>query len=454
MLADNWLGHYNTMVISFVTYGLGIMVLTVSSVPILVAKGWGLPGLIIAMTLVGLGGAGVGALVFLGNCRCARVVDSNQVKSIMPPFIADQYTTTRAQLRVLPSGEKVITDRTLTLQYIYNLYFWAGNIGSLSWFATVFLEEHVGFTAVYGLTLGLVAIALLMLLFGRHWYILAPRAQETVFPEVLSILCCAAKNGCRLNHTMPEYQRSHGQCVVPWTENTVVGLKRGLLTCRVLLAFIMFYVCFDQMQNNLISQASQMNTNSTPNDLLPAMNQVGCIIIGPLVQLGLYPLLHRHRIYLKPIARITTGFAFITTAMLYATVVQHTIYNSTPCYNFPDNCKLAENASLMNSRRPNVWLQAPVYFFIATGEIFAYTTALEYAYDHSPKNMKAVVQAVSLAMGGIGSAVALALTAVAHDPNLVIFYASLSGAMAATTVLFWVLFHKYDRRFPFENISD
>jgi POT family proton-dependent oligopeptide transporter len=41
----------------------------------------------------------------------------------------------------------------------------------------------------------------------------------------------------------------------------VEELTRGLRGCRVLLAFIMFYVCFDQMQNNLISQAGSMKTN-------------------------------------------------------------------------------------------------------------------------------------------------------------------------------------------------
>jgi hypothetical protein len=72
-------------------------------------------------------------------------------------------------------------------------------------------------------------------------------------------------------------------------------------------------------------------------------------------------------------------------------------------------------------------------------------TALEYAYEYSPKDMKVIVQAINLLVAGLGSAVALALTAVAHDPNLVIFYASLASAMALTTFLFWVVYRHYDR---------
>lgn len=195
----------------------------------------------------------------------------------------------------------------------------------------------------------------------------------------------------------------------------------------------MFYICFDQMQNNLVSQAGQMDTRGTPNDLLPAMNQVGCIVFGPLIQGVLYPYLHRRRIYLSAITRITIGFVFITLSMLYATVVQHRIYSTEPCYNRPGSC---------GSNSVSVWLQAPLYLLIAIGEIFAYVTALEYAHDHSPENMKVIVQAINLLVAGVGSAGAMALTPIAHDPQLVIFYASLTGGMATTTLVFWPLFRR------------
>jgi POT family proton-dependent oligopeptide transporter len=200
------------------------------------------------------------------------------------------------------------------------------------------------------------------------------------------------------------------------------------------LAFVIFYLCFDQMQNNLISQAGQMESSGTPNDLLPAMNQVGCIVFGPLVQEVLYPLLHRRGVYLTPIARITIGFVFVTLSMMYATIVQTLIYQSPPCYNQPQTC---------GSNKINVWIQAPLYFLISAGEVFAYVTALEYANENSPKGLKVVVQAVSMLIGGAGSAMAMALTPIAHDPNLVAFYSSLTGAMAITTVVFWLLFRNF-----------
>lgn len=423
IVADSWLGQYTTLVASICLYCIGNAVLTISSVSANLDNGWGLPGLIVAMALIGLGGGGV--------------------KSILPPFIADQYTETKARIVTLKSGEKAVTDRELTLQYIYNMYFWVGNVGSLSWFATVFLEERYGFTVAYGLTLGMIIIAALMLIVGKPWYVQVPRGGDDILRKATKIVWCAVKNGWKMERATPEYQGERSGKKVSWTSHMVEELARGLRACRVLLAFVMFYVCFDQMQNNLISQAGQMEMNGTPNDLLPGMNQIACIVLGPIIQVGLYPFLHRRRIYLSPVLRISIGFMFISLSMLYATFVQHMIYNSSPCYESPNLC---HNGLLSGSEtlRPNVWIQTPVYFLIAAGEIFAYTTGLEYAYNNSPKDMKAIIQAINLLIAGLGSAIALALTAVAHDPNLTIFYASLSGAMAVTTFVFWLLFRNYD----------
>jgi POT family proton-dependent oligopeptide transporter len=421
-IADSKLGQYLSLVITVVLYCLGIVALTISSIPSNLDKGWGVSGLVVAMFLVGLGGGGV--------------------KAILPPFLADQYTKTKPQIKTLKSGEKVIVDYELTLQYIYSLYFWIGNLGSLSWFGTVFIEKRYGFAEAYGLTLGLMVVALLMLIVFKRYFVQVSHKDNLIVPQAAKIIACAVKNRFKMKRADPDYQFERYHKTVAWTSTMVDELTRGLRGCRVLFTFVMFYVCFDQMQNNLISQAGQLNTQNVPNDLLPALNQVGCIVIGPLIQMGLYPFLHRRKIYIGPIMRITIGFGFMALAMLYATVVQYAIYESPICHDSHGDCTTSSSA-LQN--RPSVWLQAPVYFLISTGEIFSYVTGLEYAYDHSPSDMKVIVQAVSLLVAGLGSVIALALSAVAHDPNLLVFYASLTGGMAITAVVFWIVFRNYDR---------
>ncbi|KAF1927278.1 MFS general substrate transporter [Didymella exigua CBS 183.55] len=405
IVADSWLGHFTTLVISAIIYCLGCTVLTVSSIPGQLNKGWGLPGLILAMGLIALGNGGF--------------------RAIMVPFIADQYTEKKAVVKTLKSGEEVITDRQLTLQYIYSLYFWIGNLGSLSWFLVVWLELHKGFTSAYALCLACMVVAVIMLVTGQRWYTKTPH-EGNVLPAATKIIICACRNGFKMAHAQPEYQLKHRQQTVSWNDQLVVEVTRGLQACRVLIAFVVFYLCFDQMQNNLISQAAEMETNGTPNDLVPALNQVGCIVFAPLIQEVLYPFLHRRRIYLRPVIRITIGFCFIASSMLYATIIQHFIYTSP-------NAKV------------NVWIQGPLYILMAIGEVFAMVTAMEYAYENSPQRMKAIVQAVSLLIAGVGSAVAMALTPAARNPLMIGFYGGLTGAMAVTTVVFYIIFRNYDR---------
>jgi len=196
------------------------------------------------------------------------------------------------------------------------------------------------------------------------------------------------------------------------------------------------------MQNNLISQASTMKTGSTPNDVLPGMNQVGCILITPFVEYILDPMLARRRIYLRPVTRIAIGFIFVVLAMLYATVLQHFIYKSAPCFDHPSDCGFH---NLVRQARPNVWYQAPVYVLIAAGEVFAMTTAMEYAEKHAPKGMKVLVQAINMLTTGIGSAAALVIAEGAHDPYLVYFYGGLAGGMAMTTIIFCIFFRNNDK---------
>ncbi|KAH3938548.1 hypothetical protein HBH98_247200 [Parastagonospora nodorum] len=246
-------------------------------------------------------------------------------------------------------------------------------------------------------------------------------------------------------HTDPSYQLVYRRKTVSWSGQLVGELKQCVQACRVLFTFVMFYLCFDQMQNNLVSQAGQMETNGTPNNVLPAMNQVGCIVLGPIIQELLYPFLHRRRIYLAPMTRITVGFAFVTLSMLYTTIVQPLIYTSPPCYDQRGSC---------GPSNINVWVQTPLYFLIAAGEIFAYVTALEYAHDSSPESMKVFVQAVGLLVGGVGSACAMALTPVARDPHLVVIYASLTGGMAVTIIVFWLVFRCGDRRHMLSHLRN
>jgi POT family proton-dependent oligopeptide transporter len=186
-----------------------------------------------------------------------------------------------------------------------------------------------------------------------------------------------------------------------------------------------------------------MQLNGVPNDTIQALNGIGCIILGPIFQKLLYPLLNDHKIAFGPIGRITAAFITMAAAMAYAAGIQRLIYNTGPCYEEPLACPASDSGRIPNS--VSVWIQTPVYFILAAAEILGFVTASEYAYSKAPKNMKALVQALTQVTAGVGSALGMSISPIMEDPHLVIMYTALAASMLAMTAPFWWWFKKYDK---------
>ena len=197
-----------------------------------------------------------------------------------------------------------------------------------------------------------------------------------------------------------------------------------------------------QISNNLVSQAGQMRLGGIPNDMVQALNGIGCVILGPVVQKMLYPTLQRHGVAFKPIARMAFSFVAMSTAMAYAAGIQKLVYSTEPCYERPLDCPASASGSIPNNI--SVWAQVPVYFLLAFSEILGYTTLSEYSYSEAPKDMRSLVQALRQVTAGIGSALGMALSQVAKDPKVLYLYTGLAAIMILWAPVFWVVFRCYD----------
>lgn len=181
-----------------------------------------------------------------------------------------------------------------------------------------------------------------------------------------------------------------------------------------------------------------MVSNGVPNDSIKSLNPISILIFTPLVEKLLYPFLTLRKISFPPIARITVGFGILTVSQLLATIVQHVIYTTGPCYNHPLHCPSGDGIP----NKVSMFIQVPIYVTGGVSEIFAFTTAEEYAYNQSPASMRSVIQSYWLSMAGIGSVLSLAFTPLAKDPWFVVMYGTLAGLMGVTTVVFCVVFRK------------
>ena len=189
------------------------------------------------------------------------------------------------------------------------------------------------------------------------------------------------------------------------------------------------------MANNLVSQAGQMQLSGIPNDMIPAFASIACVLLAPLLQ-ALWSFLARRGIVFSAIFQIESSFVLCAIAIGFASLTQHLVYTSPPCYNRPRTC---------NNGEPNhisVWIQIPIYLIAALAETIGFVIASEYAYSKSPKEAKGVIQAISQVAAAFGSIIGLATSPAARDPWMVIYYGALAGGMLLAAVIFWWLFGK------------
>lgn len=198
------------------------------------------------------------------------------------------------------------------------------------------------------------------------------------------------------------------------------------------------------MTNNLVSQAATMRLGGVPNDIVSNLNPIFIIILIPIMDRIVYPAIRKTGFKFTPIKRIACGFALASLAMVSSAVIQHFIYQKSPCGSSANECKNEDGTTSFSDI--SVWVQILPYGLIGFSEIMASVTSLEYAYTKAPANMKSTVTAVSLFMNAFSSALSQALVALAEDPLLVWNYSVVAFLAAGGGILFWLDNRKLDKR--------
>ncbi|MCJ1273789.1 hypothetical protein MMC21_001582 [Puttea exsequens] len=423
VVADSYIGRYRTLFWSLCIYIVGATILVLTSLPIALSHGAGIPGVVVAMLAISCGVGGV--------------------KATVAPFLAEQCTEQDRRILIDSKGRKVIVDRDVTVELLFNIYYWAVNLGGQSRVATTFIEKDVGFWASFTMSIAALCSAMFVLWMGRRKYVDA-KPNGSILPQAGRALGLAVKGGCRLDAAKQDAAMQRFGVSVPWTDTFIEELKIGLVACRALLPFTIYWLCQAQMNTNLISQAASTISYGLPNDLLPNLNSLTVLLTLPLATSLLYPFLRRHRLPLYPLTRIALGFALETLAMAYAATLQHFIYAAPPCYARPLQCPASNAGAVPN--HISMFLQIPIFVLEAMGEVFSNPAAYEYAFTKSPKSMKSAVQALFGLTAAGGSLLGLALAPTYGNPRILFFYAGLAAAMGVTTGGFWVVFRGYNRR--------
>ncbi|CAO1622437.1 unnamed protein product [Jaminaea pallidilutea] len=438
-IADAHLGRFKTIVLAVVIASVGHVVLTASAAPaVLDHPNSALGAFVIAIIVMGIGTG-----FFKSNCST---------------LIAEQVKGKRPTVQTLKSGERVIIDPSLTIARLFMYFYAAINIGAIvGQVAMVYAEKRVGFWLSYLLPTVVFLLCFPVLAICSKWYQKTPPAGS-VLSKALKFIGYATKGRWHLNpvrtckelyaadlweNAKPSRQTGAPPAWMTFDDVWVDELRRAIKACQVFVFFPVYWLCYNQINNNLTSQAAVMELHGLPNDLISNLDPLAILILIPILDLGVYPLFRKMGFNFTPLKRICAGFFMASFAMVSAAVVQAYIYKLSPCGNQAASCADPDTQATIPAPI-NVWAQTPSYVLIALSELFASVTGLEYAFTKAPRNMKSMVMAVFLFTTAISNALGEAFLPLATDPLLIWNYGVFAVASFIGGILFWIAFRKLD----------
>ncbi|KAE9398197.1 peptide transporter PTR2A [Gymnopus androsaceus JB14] len=380
-------------------------------------------------------------------------------KANISPLVAEQYKRTKLFVKTTKTGERVIVDPALTVARIYMYFYLFINIGAFTGkVGMTYSEKYVGFWLAFTLPTIIFLLCPIVLLAARSRYTRTP-PTGSVLATAFQLWRFATRGRWSINPlrawrqlTAPDLwenakpshiEESQRPRWMTFDDAWVDEVKRGLKACAVFCWFPLYWLSYNQLNNNLTSQGATMTTRGVPNDILSNLDPAALIIFIPICDQLIYPGLRRAGINFSPLKRMTAGFVVGSMAMIWAAVLQHYIYKTNPCGDHAATCKTSSGEAAVSPL--NVWIQSGSYILIAFSEIFASITGLEYAFTKAPRNMRSLVMAVYLFSSAIAAAIGEAFVSLSTDPLLVWNYGTVAVISIVSGVLFWMSVYRLDR---------
>ncbi|PWY97955.1 PTR2-domain-containing protein [Testicularia cyperi] len=453
-LADTRWGRYKTICIAVFIAIIGHILLIVSAIPTVLDTP---DGALACFTI---------ALIIMG-------VGTGWFKSSISPLIAEQVNGSKQSVQTLKTGERVIVDPVLTISRIFMYFYLFINIGALGGqLGMSFAEKYHGFWLAFTLPTIVFILCVPVLAFGSKYYIKTP-PTGSVLAECLRLWRFAAKGRWSVNpvKTVKQmraddfWENAKPSKQTPETKPRwmtfddawVAEVRRGFKACTVFLWFPIYWLCYNQINNNLVSQAATMQVHGLPNEVVSNLDPLALVILIPIFDLFVYPGLRKLGFNFTPLKKICAGFFCAAFAMVWATVVQSYIYKYSQCGTSASTCydingdgiadlgaDGSEDTAVYVPSDLNVWVQSGSYILIAVSEIFASITGLEYAFSKAPKSMRSLVMSMFLFTSAVAAAIGNAFISLSEDPLLEWNYGVFGVLSFIAGCLFWWSFRGLD----------
>uniref|UniRef100_A0AAQ4QJA3 Solute carrier family 15 member 1 n=1 Tax=Gasterosteus aculeatus aculeatus TaxID=481459 RepID=A0AAQ4QJA3_GASAC len=308
IVADSWLGKFKTIVYLSIVYTVGQVVLAVSAIhDITDTNRDGTPDnmtLHIVLSMLGL------ALIAVGT---------GGIKPCVSAFGGDQFQDHQEKQRGT----------------FFSIFYLSINAGSLlSTIITPILRgQECGiytkqkcYSLAFGVPAGLMVASLIVFIVGSGMYIKTP-PQGNIMVKFFTCIGFAIKN--RFRHRTNEFpKRTHW---MDWAEEKYDKLliAQVKMVLKVLFLYIplpMFWALYDQQGSRWTLQATNMDGDfgilTIQPDQMQTINAILILLLVPIVESVIYPLIAKCKINFTPLRRITVGMFFAALAFIAAALVE------------------------------------------------------------------------------------------------------------------------------------
>ncbi|GEJ55848.1 POT family MFS transporter [Anaeromyxobacter diazotrophicus] len=342
-------------------------------------------GLLAGLTLIALGSGGI--------------------KPCVSAFVGDQFH---------PEQKKL-------LERVYGLFYWMVNLGSFgSTLLIPVLLASFGPRVAFAVPGLLMVAALALFVVGRRRYVQVPptgpnpHAFTKVVASALRRRAKAPAAGSWLDAARADHPAE-----------AVEGAQAVFRIMGVFAAVTAFWALFDQHGASWVLQARRMDLvvfgHAFQASQLAALNPLMVLLLIPLLQRVVFPLLERAGVRVTPLGKMTLGMFLTVLSFAAAALVE---------------------VALAGGARPSALWQVPQYVFLTSGEVLVSVTGLEFSYTQAPRTMKSTIMSIWMVTVALGNFLTAAVSAVNRfqGPSYFWFFTAL---MLAGAVGFAVVARRY-----------
>ncbi|XP_041437129.1 solute carrier family 15 member 1 [Xenopus laevis] len=318
IIADSWLGKFKTIIYLSIVYAVGQVVMAISAIHDLTdGNKDGTPDTIevhVALSVIGL------LLIALGT---------GGIKPCVAAFGGDQFEENQDKQR----------------SQFFSIFYLSINAGSLlSTIITPILRgqecgihsQQKCYPLAFGVPAALMVVALVVFIVGNSMY-KKVSPQGNVIVKVSKCIGFAISNRYRnRSKSIPKREHWLDWAKEQYDERLIAQIKMVLKVLFLYIPLPMFWALFDQQGSRWTLQATTMDGNfgamQIQPDQMQTVNPILIIVLVPIFDAALYPLIRKCKLNFTPLKRMTVGMFLAAMAFVAAALVQVEIDKTLPTF--------------------------------------------------------------------------------------------------------------------------